>query len=425
MKVLVIGSGGREHALALKISESPLVSQVYCAPGNAGTCKFAINVPIHANDIPNLGRFAKRERIDLTVVGPEKPLTDGIVDMFEFNDLKIFGPNMLAAALEGSKVLMKELLREYGIPTAKFKYFYNPDLAYEYAKEQSFPLVIKADGLAAGKGVYICENLNESFKAIQEIMVERKFEDAGNRIVIEEFLKGEEASCMYFVDKNMHILSLPSSQDHKRVGNSDTGPNTGGMGAYSPAPVITDAVEKKILKDIIYPTVKAMAAEGRPYTGALYAGLMIDAGNPKVLEFNARLGDPETQPLMMRMKSDIVPILLAALDGKLNECEIKWDERPAVCVVMAAKGYPESYEKGFPIEGIFNEEKIGARVYHAGTVLDEAGKLVSSGGRVLGVTALGETFIEAQQSAYYAVGKIESDGNLFYRGDIANRAIYR
>jgi len=333
---------------------------------------------------------------------------------------------MLAAALEGSKVLMKELLREYGIPTAKFKYFHNPDLAYEYAKEQSFPLVIKADGLAAGKGVYICENLNESFKAIQEIMVERKFEDAGNRIVIEEFLDGEEASYIAFVDSNGYVLPLASSQDHKRVGDGDNGLNTGGMGAYSPAPVVTHEAEGIILSEIIHPTVRAMRKEGRPFTGFLYAGLMIDHdGKPKVLEFNVRMGDPETQPILTRMQSDIVPILLATIEGHLDECEIDWDHRVAVCVVMAAKGYPESYQKGFPISGLFNARKKDVLIHQAGTTLDENGNLISSGGRVLNITALGETFLEAQKKAYCAVQKIESGDNLFWRNDIAHRAINR
>ncbi len=423
MKVLIVGNGGREAALVRKIFESPLVKKVFCAPGNAGTSAYATNVKIPVNDIPGLLEFAKQECIDLTIVGPEDPLTMGIVDVFKENGLAIFGPSKGAAILEGSKLFTKALLEKYDIPTAGYKRFYDPTSAEKYVVDQDFPVVIKANGLAAGKGVFICENLADAISAIQEIMVARKFGDAGECIIIEEFLRGEEASYIVLVDENGHVLPLASSQDHKRVGNDDTGLNTGGMGAYSPAPVVTAEIERRVLNEIIYPTVDAMIKEGRPFTGFLYAGLMIDRdGNPKVLEFNVRMGDPETQPLMMRMKSDLVPILLAALKGELDKCQIDWDPRKAVCVVMAANGYPGSYRKSLYIEGIDEVEQAGAKVYHAGTALNEQGELVSSGGRVLGVTALGETFVEAQHAAYQAVSGIRHDG-LFYRDDIANHAI--
>lgn len=426
MKVLVIGSGGREDALVKKIFESPLVDRIFCTPGNAGTAQYSTNVNVFANDIAGLVAFAKKENIDLTIVGPEDPLVSGIVDEFEKNGLAIFGPDSKAALLEGSKLFTKDLLKKYNIPTAGYKSFTSSILAAEYVQNKTFPIVIKADGLAAGKGVYICKNLNEAIRAIQELMLDRKFGDAGDCIIIEEFLEGEEASYISLVDYKRHVLPLASSQDHKPVGDGDTGSNTGGMGAYSPAPVVAKEVERKILDDIIYPTVRAMEAEGCPFTGFLYAGLMIDdAGNPKVLEFNVRMGDPETQPLMMRMKSDLVPILLAALDGRLDKCEIEWDPRPAVCVVMAAKGYPESYPKKFPLKGISEAERSGAVVHHAGTGRDDDGNLISIGGRVLGVTALGDNFLKAQQKAYRAVDKIKSDGNLFWRTDIAHRAIDR
>ena len=426
LKILVVGGGGREHALAKKFAESPLVNEVFCAPGNAGTSTCGTNVDISANDIQALIAFAKKERVDLTVIGPEEPLVNGIVDEFKENRLKIFGPDSKAAQLEGSKIFMKDLLDKYEIPTAKYKRFNNVALATNFILEQEFPLVIKADGLAAGKGVYICNNLNEALKALCDLMVDEKFGDAGKSIVVEEFLKGEEASCIFLVDVNGNTLPLASSQDHKTVGDGDTGPNTGGMGAYSPALVITKEVEEKILNDIIHPTIKAMASEGRPYTGFLYAGLMIDAdGNPRVLEFNVRMGDPETQPIMMRMNNDLVRILLKALHGKLDQCSINWTPYVSVCVVMAAKGYPGPYKKGFMIKGFFEAEKEGATVYHAGTTRDPLNRILSSGGRVLGVTTLGTTHLEAQQKAYQAVGKIESDDNLFWRKDIAHRAIGR
>ncbi len=426
MKVLVIGGGGREHALVWMIEQSFFVRTVFCAPGNAGTNQIATNVDIDPNDFDALVDLVKNENIDLTIVGPEEPLTRGIVDVFRKNGLMIFGPNAKAAMLEGSKSFTKNLLKKYKIPSAKYQIFTDPDFAEQYVRDQNdFPIVIKADGLAAGKGVFICADLNESIVAIKEIMKDRKFGVAGASIVIEEFLQGEEASYIVMVDYNGNVLPLASSQDHKRVGNGDTGLNTGGMGAYSPAPAVTPEMEKRILNEIIYPTVAAMEKEECPFTGFLYAGIMIDpSGNPYVLEFNVRLGDPETQPILARMKTDLITLMTFASRGALNECEIKWDPQPAVCVVMATEGYPGSYEKGLPIDGIKRAEETGAIVFHAGTTLDKNCALVSSGGRVLGVTALGRDFVTAQKNAYQAVEEITSTG-LFYRNDIADRAIGR
>ncbi|MFZ2193303.1 MAG: phosphoribosylamine--glycine ligase [Candidatus Moraniibacteriota bacterium] len=426
MKVLLIGSGGREHALALKISESPLVSQVYCAPGNAGTSQCAINVNIGANDIASLVKFAKEEGIDLTVVGPEKPLTDGIVEVFKANGLAIFGPDSEAAELEGSKWFMKRLLTDHGISTAKYFAFTNRADAEKCVKNHNYPLVVKADGLAAGKGVFVCKNLEEAMSAIKAIMIDRDFGDSGNCILVEDFVEGEEASFITLVDFNQNILELEPTQDHKAVGDGDIGPNTGGMGAYSPAPVVSAGLRQRIMTEIIRPTVTAMFEEYRPYTGFLYCGLIIDKqGNPIVLEYNVRLGDPETQPLMMRWQGDIVPVLLAALDGKLDQCQITWSDQVAVYVVLAAKGYPGSdYQKGFAIDGLSEVKADGASVYHAGTKLI-GDKIVGSGGRVVGVGFLGGSFLEAQQKTYQAIKKIESGDNLFWRTDIAHRAINR
>lgn len=425
MKVLVIGGGGREDALGRKIEQSPLVSEVFCAPGNAGTIQYADGVYISLDNLDELADWAVEMGIGLTVVGPEEPLTRGIVDVFQGRGLKIFGPTMMATRLEGSKLFTKELLVRAGIPTAKYAAFTDVDPAKEYVKKQPFPLVIKANGLAAGKGVYICQDCESAISAIQEVMVDRKFGLAGEGIIVEEFLDGEEASYIVMVDHNGNVRPLASSQDHKRVGDGDSGLNTGGMGAYSPAPVVTAEIETRVLDKIIRPTIAAMQAKGCPFVGFLYAGLMIDGeGNSKVLEYNVRLGDPETQPILMRMKSDIVPLILMALEGRLDECRIEWDPRPAVCVVLAAKGYPGAYQKGHLITGIEAAEATGAVVYHAGTDFNASDQLVSSGGRVLGVTASGETFAIAQRNAYLAVGKIGSPG-LFCRGDIAYRAIER
>lgn len=422
MKVLVIGSGGREDALARKIAQSPFVDAVFCAPGNAGTAMYATNLNVPATDIARLIEAVESNGIYLTFVGPEDPLTLGIVDAFEEKDLAIFGPRKNAAILEGSKSFTKELLKKYEIPTAAYAVFTEYIAAIEYVRTQKFPLVIKADGLAAGKGVMICQDFREAENAILDMMMDRKFGDAGTCIVIEEFLDGEEASCISFIDKNGHVLMLEFSQDHKRVGDLDTGPNTGGMGAYSPAPVVTAIVESRT-KEMIQRTVDAMIAEGTPFTGVLYAGLMIKDEQPKILEYNVRFGDPETQPLMMRMKSDIVPIIMAALDGNLDRWQIEWDPRPAVCITLAAHGYPESPKKGGIITGIAEAEEKGATVYFGG-VRKVGDDLTVSGGRVLYPTALGDNFFEAQRLAYLAANKIECP-DLFRRNDIADRALNR
>lgn len=424
MRVLVTGGGGREHALVWKLSQSSKVSKIFCAPGNAGTGIIATNVYIKATNIDGLKEFALKEKIDLTIVGPEDPLVGGIVDEFTSVGLRIFGPTKSAAVLEGSKVFMKDLCAKYDIPTASYKVFEDHESAKKYLNSHKLPIVIKADGLAAGKGVTVCHTLEKALNALKEIFEDRKFGDAGNKVVIEKCLEGEEASYIVLVDKNGNFIPLASSQDHKARDTGDKGPNTGGMGAYSPAPVITVEVERLILGKIIHPTLVAMRKEDRPFSGILYAGLMIKGGKPYVLEFNVRLGDPETQPILARMKSDIVPVILAALDGKLDSVEIEWDERPAVCVVMASKGYPYGYKKGFEIFGIDEAEKSGAIVFHAGTQKGCHGAIETSGGRVLGITAKGNTFREAKNNAYRGVEKIRYD-NLFWRNDIADRAINR
>jgi phosphoribosylamine--glycine ligase len=426
MKVLVVGSGGREAALVWKIAQSPIVEKVYCAPGNAGTSSYAINLPIAETDIVGLIKAVEQEEIFLTVVGPELPLTMGIVDAFEDRGLIIFGPRKNAAVLEGSKVFAKKLFKKYDLPTAEDEQFTDAELALQYVRKRNFPLVIKADGLAAGKGVVICADEAEAERTIQEMMVLRTFGDAGNQIVVEEFLEGEEASAIALIDKNGHILILEFSQDHKRVGDGDTGLNTGGMGAYSPAPVVTPDVKVKV-EEIIRRTVAAMAQEGRPFVGVLYAGLMIKDGEPKLLEYNVRFGDPETQPLMLRMVSDIVPILLACLRGCLDEIAIEWDLRPAVCVALAAFGYPESPRKGARIwiaSVPGTENSRDAVIFHGGTARNEKGELVVAGGRVLYGAALGETFLEAQQNAYRQIARVQCN-ELFCRKDIAHRAIKR
>ncbi|MFZ3072272.1 MAG: phosphoribosylamine--glycine ligase [Thermodesulfobacteriota bacterium] len=419
MKILIIGSGGREHALAWKISKSPLVEKIFIAPGNAGTLEHGENVAIKADDIEGLKAFALKERIGLTVVGPEVPLTLGIVDEFEMAGLKIFGPSKKAAEIEGSKVFSKELMKKYGLSTATYKTFSNPDEATEYAKKETHPLVIKADGLAAGKGVIISQNPEETVAAIRSIS--KDFGDAGKRIIIEEFLRGEEASFLVITDGKT-ILPLASAQDHKTVFDNDLGPNTGGMGAYSPAPVITKELEKKILSSIMLPTIEAMEKEGRPYKGVLYAGLMITDKGPKVLEFNARFGDPETQPILARLKTDLVPVMLAAIEGTLDKIKLEWDSRASVCVVMVAKGYPGSYEKGKEIIGLIDAGKTeDAFIFHAGTAVKN-NKTITDGGRVLGVTALGSDIKSAVDKAYSAAGKINFDG-AHYRKDIGKKAL--
>jgi phosphoribosylamine--glycine ligase len=426
MKVLVIGNGGREHALAWKASQSPLVRTVFVAPGNAGTALEPAlqNVAISPTDIAALLSFAQNEKIDLTIVGPEAPLVIGIVDAFRAAGLKIFGPTQGAAQLEGSKAFTKDFLARHKIPTAEYQNFTEVEPALAYVREKGAPIVIKADGLAAGKGVIVAMTLIEAEAAVNDMLAGNAFGDAGHRIVVEEFLDGEEASFIVMVDGE-NVLPMATSQDHKRVGDADTGPNTGGMGAYSPAPVVTDEVHQRAMDLIIWPTVRGMAAEGNTYTGFLYAGLMIDKqGNPKVIEFNCRFGDPETQPIMLRLQSDLVELCLAACDGKLDKTTSKWDERPSLGVVMAAGGYPADYRNGDVIHGLPLEEVADGKVFHAGTTLREDDMVVTNGGRVLCVTALGDTVAQAQQRAYELMKDIHWDGS-FSRSDIGYRAIER
>lgn len=426
MKVLVIGNGGREHALAWKASQSPLVRTVFVAPGNAGTALEPAlqNVAISPTDIPALLSFAQNENIDLTIVGPEAPLVIGVVDAFRAAGLKIFGPTQGAAQLEGSKAFTKDFLARHKIPTAEYQNFTEVEPALAYVREKGAPIVIKADGLAAGKGVIVAMTLAEAEAAVNDMLAGNAFGDAGHRIVVEEFLDGEEASFIVMVD-GKNVLPMATSQDHKRVGDGDTGPNTGGMGAYSPAPVVTDEVHQRAMDLVIWPTVRGMAAEGNTYTGFLYAGLMIDKqGNPKVIEFNCRFGDPETQPIMLRLQSDLVELCLAACDGKLDVTTSKWDERPSLGVVMAAGGYPADYRNGDVIHGLPLEEVADGKVFHAGTKLREDDMVVTNGGRVLCVTALGDTVAQAQQRAYELMKDIHWDGS-FSRSDIGYRAIER
>ena len=425
MKVLVIGNGGREHALAWKAAQSPLVSTVFVAPGNAGTALEPTlqNVAVSATDIPGLLSFAQSEKIDLTIVGPEAPLVIGVVDAFQAAGLKIFGPTQGAAQLEGSKAFTKDFLARHNIPTAEYENFTDVEPALAYLRKKGAPIVIKADGLAAGKGVIVAMTLEEAEAAVHDMLAGNAFGDAGHRIVIEEFLDGEEASFIVMVDGE-HVLPMATSQDHKRVGNGDTGPNTGGMGAYSPAPVVTSEVHQRTMDRVIWPTVKGMAAEGNTYVGFLYAGLMIDKqGNPKVIEFNCRFGDPETQPIMLRMKSDLVELCLAACEGKLDEKTSEWDDRASLGVVIAAGGYPGSYRTGDVIHGL-PLESVGGKVFHAGTTLADNEQVLTSGGRVLCATALGNTVAEAQKNAYALMADIHWDGS-FSRQDIGYRAIAR
>ncbi|EHK0948223.1 phosphoribosylamine--glycine ligase [Citrobacter farmeri] len=426
MKVLVIGNGGREHALAWKAAQSPKVTTVFVAPGNAGTALEPTlqNVAISATDLPALLSFAQSEKIDLTIVGPEAPLVKGVVDTFRAAGLNIFGPTAGAAQLEGSKAFTKDFLARHQIPTAEYQNFTDVEPALAYLREKGAPIVIKADGLAAGKGVIVAMTLEEAEAAVQDMLAGNAFGDAGHRIVIEEFLDGEEASFIVMVDGE-HVLPMATSQDHKRVGDGDTGLNTGGMGAYSPAPVVTDVVHQRTMERIIWPTVKGMAAEGNTYTGFLYAGLMIDKqGNPKVIEFNCRFGDPETQPIMLRMKSDLVELCLAACEGKLDEQKSEWDERASLGVVMAAGGYPGDYRTGDVIHGLPLEDVADGKVFHAGTKLADDEQVVTSGGRVLCVTALGDTVADAQKRAYALMTDIHWDDS-FCRKDIGWRAIER
>ncbi|MEP0174360.1 MAG: phosphoribosylamine--glycine ligase [Paraglaciecola sp.] len=424
MKVLIIGGGGREHALAWKTAQSSKVTQVFLAPGNAGTAleDKLVNVDVGAEDVPALLAFAKENQMDLTIVGPEVPLVLGVVDAFQAEGLAIFGPSQAAAQLEGSKAFTKDFLERHKIPTGDYQNFTEIEPAIAYVQQKGAPIVIKADGLAAGKGVIVAMTLDEAEDAIRDMLAGNVFGEAGSRVVIEEFLDGEEASFIVMVD-GKNVLPFATSQDHKRVGNGDSGPNTGGMGAYSPAPVVTPDIHQRVMDEVIYPTVNGMAAEGNTYVGFLYAGLMIMAdGTPKVIEYNCRFGDPETQPIMLRLQSDLVELVEAALDGKLDQIRAAFDPRASVGVVLAAGGYPSSYNKGDVISGLElgNSE---AKVFHAGTKNID-GKVTTNGGRVLCATALGNTVTEAQKNAYELVKTISWDG-MFYRDDIAYRAIAR
>jgi len=421
MKVLVIGGGGREHALAWKLSRSPLVTQLFAAPGNPGIGEVAECVDIDATDLVRLANFARDNQIDLTVVGPEAPLVAGIVDHFKSLGMTVFGPSAKAALLEGSKIFTKELMRKHRIPTARFKTFEAYEAALAYVKNEPFPLVVKADGLAAGKGVFVCATVEEATSAIARLMRDRTFGDAGDRVLIEDCLIGQEASILAFTD-GRNIAALETSQDHKALNEGDTGPNTGGMGAYSPAPIVTDELFGVIEREVLVPTIHGMNVEDRAYSGLLYAGLMMTDSGPQVLEYNCRFGDPEAQPILMRLKSDLAPILMATAQNRLDQVTIEWDPRPAVCVVLASGGYPGNYDKGYEISGL-DQIDCGddLQVFHAGTKMHD-GKLVTSGGRVLGVCALGETIRQARDRAYAAVEKIHFE-KCHYRKDIAAKAI--
>ena len=425
MNVLIIGGGGREHALAWKAAQSAKVNTVFVAPGNAGTAREEKmkNVAIDVMDFAALADFAEQNQVGLTIVGPEAPLVGGVVDFFEARNLPCFGPSKGAAQLEGSKAFTKDFLARHDIPTGSYQNFTEVEPALAYLREKGAPIVVKADGLAAGKGVIVAESLEQAEEAVRDMLSGNAFGDAGCRVVIEEFLEGEEASFIVLVDGE-NVLPMATSQDHKRVGDGDTGPNTGGMGAYSPAPVVTPDIHDRIMDQVIMPTVQGMASEGHRYVGFLYAGLMItDQGEPKVIEFNCRFGDPETQPIMLRLQSDLVELIQQALAGKLDTTTAQWDERQAVGVVLAAGGYPGSYEKGKVISLPDEAGDATAKIFHAGTAL-QGEQVVTSGGRVLCATALGHSVTEAQQKAYQLTGKIAWDG-VFYRKDIAYRAIAR
>ena len=420
MNVLIVGGGGREHALAWKIAQSPKVTALFCAPGNPGTAQVATNVNLQADDLDGLLQFALDQSIDLTVVGPEQPLVLGLADRFQEKRLKVFGPSAKAAQLEGSKAFSKNLMQKYGIPTAAYAAFDHADAARAYLKGKG-PQVVKADGLAAGKGVFVCADEAGAVDAVRRIMNDKIFGESGNRIIIEERLEGQEVSLLAFTDGTT-VLPMEVAQDHKPAFDGDTGPNTGGMGACSPAPVFTPELKQQVIDRVMLPAVNGMRAEGIPYQGVLYAGLMITADGPKVLEFNARFGDPETQPIMMRMDSDIVPVLEASANGTLDTCSLEWKPGAAVCVVMASEGYPGSYDKGRPISGLDQAESLpGVTVFHAGTKQD-GDIIVTNGGRVLGVTALGGNVQMAIVKAYQAVGKIKWPG-VHYRTDIGQKAL--
>jgi len=425
MNVLIIGNGGREHAIAWRVKQSPQAGKIYAAPGNVGTATEAgvENVPIDTLDFPALLAFAKAHDVALTIVGPEAPLVAGIVDYFTRHGLRCFGPSQNAAQLEGSKAFTKDFLHRHGIPTAKYRNFTDIDAAIAYIHEQGVPIVIKADGLAAGKGVIIPQTLAEAESTIHDMLSGNKFGNAGHRVVIEQFLRGEEASFIVMVDGN-NVLPFATSQDHKARDEGDKGPNTGGMGAYSPAPVVTPQIHEKVMREIIMPTVNGMRADGNPYTGFLYAGLMIaDNGDVNVIEFNCRFGDPEAQPVMMRLQSDLITLCNAAIDGQLDQQSADWDPRPAVGVVLASGGYPDAYAKGDVISGLHTNTAADRKVFHAGTTL-RGSDVVTNGGRVLCATALGATVTEAQRAAYELIDTLHWN-NVYFRRDIAYRAIAR
>ncbi len=416
MKILIIGGGGREHAIAYKVSQSKRVDRLYCAPGNAGIEEYAECVDISAMDFDKLAAFAEKEKIDLTVVGPDDPLVAGIVDVFEAKNLRIFGPRKNAAIIEGSKAFSKELMKKYGIPTAAYEIFDSPEAAYAYLDNCKFPIVLKADGLALGKGVLICGSLEEAKAGVKRIMLDRQFGSAGDRLVVEEFMTGREVSVLAFCD-GTHITAMTSAQDHKRAKDGDKGLNTGGMGTFSPSPFYTPKVDEFCKRYIYRPTIEAMKAEGRDFTGILFFGLMLTESGPRVLEYNARFGDPEAQVVLPRMKNDIVEVLEACLDGKLETIELEFEDNAAVCVILASDGYPEQYEKGFAIEGLEKfKDKCGFYAFHAGSRKTKAG-IVTSGGRVLGITATGRDLKEARKNAYMAAGWVTFQ-NKYMRNDI-------
>ncbi len=423
MNVLLIGSGGREHAIAWKISQSPKLDALYLLPGNPGMAKFGPTVDMDVNDIDGIVEFAKKSNIDFVIVGPEDPLDNGLVDACEAAGIKAFGPNKAAAQLEADKAFAKKIMKENSIPTAEARIFDNFNDAKAYIASRDEAVVVKAAGLAKGKGVYVCDEPSDAILAAEKIMCDNLFGEAGAQVVVEEKLIGEEASILAFVDgKSIYVME--SSQDHKPIGEGDKGANTGGMGAYSPAPVVTDKLMDQITKEVLVPTVDGMKRNGTPFKGILYAGIMVTQAGPRVLEFNVRFGDPETQPILMRLKSDLLEVMLATSEGRLDSVELEWDERPAVCVVLSSEGYPGDYEKGREITGISDANAIeDVVVFHAGTSIKDT-KLVNAGGRVLGVTALGDDVAAAKEKAYKAVEKINFDG-VYYRRDIADKAINR
>ncbi|OJF17400.1 MAG: phosphoribosylamine--glycine ligase [Bacillaceae bacterium G1] len=423
MKVLVVGQGGREHALVWKLAQSPRVSRLYCAPGNAGIAELATCVPISETDLDGLVRFAKEEGIDLTVVGPEAPLVAGLVDRFEAEGLRVFGPRKEAAMLEGSKAFAKEIMSKYGIPTAQYQSFEDYDEALRYVREHGAPIVLKADGLAAGKGVTVAQTLEEAEAALERMMKDKVFGEAGKRVVVEEFLQGQELSLMAFVDGET-VLPMVPVQDHKPVFDGDKGPNTGGMGTYSPTPQLPQSVIEESVERILKPVAKAMVAEGKPYRGVLYGGLMVTAEGPKVIEFNARFGDPETQVVLPRLETDLLDVLEAVVEGRLADIQLQWKREAAVCVILASEGYPGSYPKGRVIEGLFDPEEQRKRqvyLFHSGTARKD-GQWLTNGGRVLGVTALGEDLAAAREKAYRAIEEIRFEG-MHYRKDIGLRGL--